>query len=134
MLERWIQYQQDKGNGKAVQQGLRLRQEFGDTPEVGENQINPDNIITAISSYFQISSEELKGRSRRAHINEARKIGYLLILELTPLSMVGVGLYFGRDHSTISKLVAGTIRALSQNEQLQTAVFNIRASLDGKGL
>ncbi len=63
---------------------------------------NPDDIITAISEYFQIPATELLGDSRKKEIVFPRQISWLLCKEILKMSHEGIGAAFnGKNHTTV---------------------------------
>ncbi len=61
-----------------------------------------EQIQLAVSKYFDIPVDLLRGKSRRKEIVLARQIAMYLAKELTSSSLKTIGLHFGgRDHSTV---------------------------------
>jgi len=64
--------------------------------------ITIDQIVHAVSDYFRIHPEELRGKSRRKEIAYARHIAVYLSRKHTQHALKAIGERFGgRDHSTI---------------------------------
>ncbi|MCS6789727.1 MAG: chromosomal replication initiator protein DnaA, partial [Bacteroidia bacterium] len=64
--------------------------------------VTVEQIIQAVSNYFRIHPEELKGKSRRKEVAYARHIAIFLARKHTRHALKALGEYFsGRDHSTI---------------------------------
>ncbi len=65
-------------------------------------QLNLDTIEKAICSYYAITQNDLKGKSKKKEIALARQIAMFLAKQLTNSSLKTIGLHFGgRDHSTV---------------------------------
>jgi chromosomal replication initiator protein len=65
-------------------------------------QLTLDTIEKAVSSYFSITSNDLKGKSKKKEIAVGRQIAMYLSKDLTDSSLKTIGLHFGgRDHSTV---------------------------------
>ena len=59
-------------------------------------------IAAKVGKYFSLTSQELRGSSRRRHVVRARGVAMLLSWNLTKKSLEVVGRYFGdRDHTTV---------------------------------
>ncbi len=59
-------------------------------------------ITTTVARHFQLTSAELKGKSRRQHVVEARSTAMHLCRTLTDASLAEIGRHFGnRDHTTV---------------------------------
>jgi len=69
---------------------------------MGEIILTPfDIIFKAIRLELKISKEELKGRSRRRDISEARQMFCLLSREYTKETLKTIGLEINKDHSSV---------------------------------
>ena len=69
-----------------------------------QNGVRPpaEKIFSAVSEHFRISSEILRGKSRKQEIVFARMIAMTLMCENTSLSLKAIGSQFGgRDHTTV---------------------------------
>ncbi len=65
-------------------------------------QLTLDIIEKAVCSYFSITSNDLKGKSKKKEIATGRQIAMYLSKLLTDSSLKTIGLHFGgRDHSTV---------------------------------
>lgn len=65
--------------------------------------VTPDDIFEVVTSFYDVSHEDLVGRSRRDEVVYPRHIAMYLCRKLTSLSLSATGLRFGgRDHSTVS--------------------------------
>ncbi len=82
-------------------------------------------LITAkVSKYFSLTSQELRGVSRRRQVVRARGVAMLLSWNLTSKSLEAVGQYFGdRDHTTV-------LHACRKTESLQQTDPEIKQALD----
>jgi chromosomal replication initiator protein len=58
--------------------------------------------LRAVSNYFRIHPEELRGKSRKKEVAYARHLAVFLARRYTRHALKALGEYFGgRDHSTI---------------------------------
>ena len=91
---------------------------------------NPCLIVEAVSAYFDISSEALKGRARDRQTALARHIAVYLIKEETGRSFAEIGREFGgRDHSVILRSYQKVAAEVETDSQLRTDVLEIRNRL-----
>ena len=90
-----------------------------------QTEIKIENVLTALTRFFQIESKELKGRSQSSHVSLARHIGMYLIRSLFPdISLSYIASVFGRsDHTTViyaEKKVRGMLeRDMSLKKQIE---------------
>lgn len=61
-----------------------------------------DKIITEVASFYRLTPDELRGKSRSRDTVNARQVAMYLIRKLTNFSLENIGMEFGnRDHSTV---------------------------------
>lgn len=67
-----------------------------------QNILNIDTIVQYCAKVFEVSADQIRAKTRKKNIVEARKVAMYLSKELTRHSLVTIGLHFGgRDHSTV---------------------------------
>lgn len=65
--------------------------------------VSANNILVAVTDWYDIPHDDLVGRSRRKEVVHPRHVAMYLCRELTSLSLEAIGRRFGgRDHSTVS--------------------------------
>lgn len=70
--------------------------------ESGKEEITPQSIINAITSYYRINKSDLLGKSKKKEIVIPRQICCYLMCELLSLPLYSIGQELGgRDHTTI---------------------------------
>ena len=73
-----------------------------DIMPVDNVQMTPQVIIDVVSSYFDLTVDELVGKGRTKRFVQARQIAMYLCRELTDLSLPKLGQACGgRDHTTV---------------------------------
>ncbi len=89
---------------------------------------DPQAILKAVSSHFNIPVPVLAGKSRAKPIAEARHIAMYLLREDGELALKQVGLLLGhRDHSTVIHGVQKVAQALVSHPRLGIQLAEIRA-------
>lgn len=91
--------------------------------------ITKENIIFNISKYFGISKSDLLGPTRKKEIVFARNISIYLIRELMNDSLIEIGRFFKRDHSTIIVSLNKTKNAINSNIKLNETIQEIKKML-----
>jgi chromosomal replication initiator protein len=99
-------------------------------PDSGR-EITAPVILEETASYFGIEREELLSKSRSRPLTTARHVSMYLMRELTGLSLIKIGEYFNRDHTTalhgIKKIEALMPARGSTYRQVQELTKKIRA-------
>ncbi|BDV02112.1 MAG: chromosomal replication initiator protein DnaA [Candidatus Hepatoplasma vulgare] len=91
--------------------------------------ITKENIIFTISKYFGISKSDLLGPTRKKEIVFARNISIYLIRELMNDSLIEIGRFFKRDHSTIIVSLNKTKNTINTNIKLNETIQEIKKML-----
>jgi chromosomal replication initiator protein len=88
-------------------------------------------IIEQVAVHHDLTSADLTGQKRQAHIAEARQIAMYLARELTDDTLYMIGAAFGRAHSTVlhsyNKIAAET----NHDRLLEARLARIRKSVIG---
>jgi chromosomal replication initiator protein len=75
----------------------------------------------------------LRSATRQRQVREARQVAMFLARELTGLSLVKIGAYFGgRDHTTVLHACRKVEQELAGEPALAGALRQLRASLVGQ--
>jgi chromosomal replication initiator protein len=100
-------------------------------PESGQ-EIRPQTILEETASYFGLEPADLVSKSRSRPLTTARHIAMYLLREQTGLSLIKIGEWFERDHTTvlhgIKKIEALMPARGSVYRQVQELTKKIRAS------
>ena len=67
---------------------------------IGNPNLDFKGIIKMVLSYFDITEDELRKKSRKSEVVFARKLVYYFAIKYTPLSSKEIGKYFRQDHTT----------------------------------
>jgi chromosomal replication initiator protein len=85
--------------------------------------IEPEAIVTVVSSHFGITRDQLKGKRRTNSVALPRQIAMFLMRRQTTLSLSEIGRFFDRDHTTV-------IHACDKIERLRASDRTMRDSID----
>lgn len=70
--------------------------------EPGKEEITPESVIAAVTSYYHLSKNDLAGKSKKKEIVIPRQVCCYLMCELLSLPLISIGKVLGgRDHTTI---------------------------------
>ncbi|MDO8616634.1 MAG: chromosomal replication initiator protein DnaA [Dehalococcoidia bacterium] len=91
---------------------------------------DPQTIMQAACSYYNVTLQALVGKSRAKPIAEARHMAMYLLREDAELALKQVGLLLGhRDHSTIIHGVQKVARGLISDPRLSAQLADIRTQI-----
>lgn len=117
-------------NGKKVATMDEVKDIFSNQQEEIKNSLSPDEIISVVCDYFNVSYQDLIGKKKSKEIVEPRMISIYLISELLNLPLVNIGKIFGgRDHTTIMHSRDKITQDLKINKKTQTLVNEIKNML-----
>lgn len=102
-----------------------------DQIESTRKRITIESLQETVSSYFNISSDLLRARTRKKEIVVPRQITMYLCKHLTDSSLKTIGLYFGgRDHTTVIHAQQTIEEKIQKIPQLKRDVDTILSRLD----
>jgi len=94
-------------------------------------QLTLDTIEKGVSSYFSITSNDLKGKSKKKEIAVGRQIAMYLAKMLTDSSLKTIGLHFGgRDHSTVIHAVSTISKRVEQISEERKRIEEIKKRIE----
>lgn len=111
------------------------RQAFGDRKGKGAGEkepISPAKIISAVSSYYNVSETQIRSKVRTLQIAMARQISMYLCRTVLDMSFNDIGKEFGRDHSTVITAVKKVSDQLKTDRALQASITEINKKLNSK--
>lgn len=92
--------------------------------------VTVEQIIRAVSNYFKIHPDELRGKSRKKEIAYARHLAVFLARKYTQHALKALGeLFGGRDHSTILHSCQWVQEGLTVNRELSQHVQDLERIL-----
>lgn len=79
-----------------------VRQALGDMMAQVAQPADPETVLQAVAEFYEITVEDLTGRSRRQEVARPRQVACYLLRQEAGLSLPQIGQYLGgRDHSTV---------------------------------
>ncbi len=97
-----------------------------------EVEIGMDVIMKSVARYFSISVEDLKSKSRKKEVVNARQVAMYLAKEHTQYSLKAIGYHFGgRDHATVIHAIR-TVNEAVQDYKVSNDLKEIRSQFRGK--
>jgi chromosomal replication initiator protein len=98
-------------------------------PDGSAPELTAEQIMDAVSEYFGVSVDELRGQSRSRVLVNARQVAMYLCRELTDMSLPRIGQAFGgRDHTTVMH----ADRKIRQQMAERRTLFNQIAELTNR--
>ncbi len=92
-----------------------------------KRQITPERIVKAVSEYYGVALEQLKGQKRDKAIVVPRQIAMFLMREETDVSLLRIGAELGnRDHSTVLHACDKITRESGANDELRREISAVR--------
>jgi len=92
-----------------------------------KRQITPERIAKAVSEYYGVALEQLRGQKRDKSIVVPRQIAMFLMREETDVSLLRIGAELGnRDHSTVLHACDKITRESAGNDELRREIAAVR--------
>ncbi|MEO5703690.1 MAG: chromosomal replication initiator protein DnaA [Candidatus Limnocylindrales bacterium] len=92
-----------------------------------KRQITPERIVKAVSDYYGVGLDALKGQKRDKAIVVPRQIAMFLMREETDVSLMRIGAELGnRDHSTVLHACDKITRESGGNDELRREIAAVR--------
>jgi len=127
-LNKILAYHQFKNitpNPDSVQ---HLLQSF--VPNVTKRNITPRRLIEIVVAYFDLSMEEMVGKSREQRLAFPRQIAMFLLREEAKCSFPAIGTHLGgRDHTTAMHACSKINDLLKEDEKLRHDISQLREKL-----
>jgi len=92
-----------------------------------KRQVTPEKIARAVSEYYGVAMDQLRGQKRDRAIVTPRQIAMFLMREETDVSLLRIGAELGgRDHSTVLHACDKITRESSVNDELRRDIAAVR--------
>jgi chromosomal replication initiator protein len=92
-----------------------------------KRQVTPERIAQAVSEYYGVGLDQLKGQKREKSIVVPRQIAMFLMREETDVSLLRIGAELGnRDHSTVLHACGKINREMQVNDEMRREVAAVR--------
>ena len=89
-------------------------------------QMNEQKVINVVAEYYDLTPEELVGKSRTGKIALARHIAMYIIRQNLDVSLMKIGEMFGgRDHTTVINAISNVDKELTTDAQLKHAIEDL---------
>jgi chromosomal replication initiator protein len=108
-----------------VDQAKKILKDLLDKPQ--RKTVNITEIIAAISSYYNISHNDLCGKSRKKEIVRPRQVAMYLLRKESSMSFPSIGEHFsGRDHTTAMHACEKIEKLIEHDEELSQEIGFLR--------
>ena len=95
-----------------------------------EKIISIESISKTVASYFKIAIGDLKGKTRKKEIAQARHIAMYMCHKILKKTLEEIGDYFNkRDHSTVIYSIQKIQNQVKDNSKLSQQIYEIESRL-----
>jgi chromosomal replication initiator protein len=114
---------------------LAANQEIGPQPElVKQHKAVCRRVTTIVAKQFSLTVSELRGKTRRQVVADARGLAMYLVRRLTAMSYADVGRQFGdRDHTTVLHACRKVETQMKRDQNMRTLVDDLVMQLGAEG-
>lgn len=131
ILNKVIFYQNTYQKPVSMAQVEKIISEIGEKDRIN---INPNQIIKAVSNFFEISTGDLTGKSRNKEFIEPRQIAMYLLRDMLDMSYPYIANKIGkRDHTTVIYAYKKLSKGLDQNNPLTEKLNEIKELVNKMG-
>ena len=88
-----------------------------------------EKILSTVSTKYNVSIEDLKGRRRTKDIAKARHIAIYLIKQMTDIPLTNIARVFERDHTTIMSSVEVIEREIRENPSTELEISELKKEM-----
>ena len=86
-------------------------------------------IVSVVGKEYQVSSSDILGKSRKSEIVLPRHISIYFSRTLLNSSLMDIGRYFGRDHSTIMSSIKKVTKESKSNQVMNRVIYDLRKKI-----
>ena len=97
-----------------------------------ERNYTPDYIVEKIAFYFELSPEELSGKSKVKNTAQARQIAMYLMRKLTNMTLEEIGTVLKKDHSTVLHSIKKVEEGIAESPSFADSIREITANITNK--
>ena len=97
---------------------------------VPRQKISVEHILKSVATVFQVRVSDLKGSARTKEIALARQVAMYLSKEFLKESLMMLGAYFGKTHSTILHACKNVEKLARENEMLRRHIHMVRQNIE----
>ena len=97
--------------------------------KVCDSKTTIDTVIREVGSYYSLTENQLKSKSRISQIALARQIAMYLARDILSMTYQGIGKYFGKDHTTVMANVQKIADSLATDASLKTAIDTLKKNI-----
>jgi len=127
-LNKILAYHQFKNTEPTLESVQTLLQSF--VPNVPKRNITPRRLIELVVAYYDLSLDDILGKSREQRLAFPRQIAMFLLREEAKCSFPAIGSHLGgRDHTTAMHACNKIHTLLKTNDQLKRDVAQLREKL-----
>lgn len=127
-LNKIVAYHQFKNTSPSLESVQSLLQSF--VPNVPKRNITPRRLIEIVTAYYDLTLDEIMGKSREQRLAFPRQIAMYLLREEGKCSFPSIGDHVGgRDHTTAMHACSKISDLLKTDEQLRRDINLIREKL-----
>ena len=127
-LNKIVAYHQFKNTAPTLESVQSLLQSF--VPNIPKRNITPRRLIDAVVTYYDLSLDDILGKSREQRLAFPRQIAMYLLREEAKCSFPAIGGHLGgRDHTTAMHACSKISNLLKNDEQLKRDIALLREKL-----
>lgn len=86
-------------------------------------------IVSTVGKQYQVSSSDILGKSRKSEIVLPRHIAVYFSRTILNASLIDIGRYFGRDHSTIMSSIKKIEKESKTNQVMNRVIYDLRKEI-----
>ena len=105
---------------------------IGDVVRTGPYVPTADEVIREVARYYNVSVEEIKGKSKQRNIVMARHMTVYMIRTLIDMSETGIGEFIRRDHSTAHASIKKIGDQIKTDKKLADMILDITSNINTK--
>jgi chromosomal replication initiator protein len=98
-----------------------------DNPE--RDLVTFESISKEVSAYYKIPLPDLLSKARNKEVTHARHVAMYLISKIMKSTLVSIGQYYNRDHSTILHAIDKIAKRVKENTSIKQELFEIESKI-----